>query len=143
SQGRIRRGQAVIVPNVMAYSEFSAVGLYDTEHHFLDLTELTPGRVSDLLHAFVDYTGAVQRIRPMWSSINANYLPPSGSSLIHPHRRAADDAVGSTAHRAIVERTGAWEAACWQRPTAPARRGPLCGGELGRGATLTRFSPAG
>lgn len=143
SQGRIRRGQAVIVPNVMAYSEFSAVGLYDTEQHFLDLPELTPGRVSDLLHAFVDYTDAVQRIRPMWSSINANYLPPSGSSLIHPHGQSAHDDVGTTAQRAIVEHSAAWEGNYWQQLIAQERHGPRWVGDLGRVAFLTPFAPVG
>lgn len=41
-EGRIRRGASAVVPNVMAYSEFSSVGLYDTSRHFVDLDGLTP-----------------------------------------------------------------------------------------------------
>ena len=34
-EGRIRLGQAVVVPNIMAYATHSAVGIYDTGRHFL------------------------------------------------------------------------------------------------------------
>ena len=32
----------MVVPNVMAYATHSAVGIYDSERHFLDLDELSP-----------------------------------------------------------------------------------------------------
>ncbi|TWP36221.1 hypothetical protein [Leekyejoonella antrihumi] len=145
ADGRIRRGNAVIVPNVMAYSEFSSVGLYDTERHFLDLPDLTGQRVGNLLSAFVDYTTALHRIRPMWSSVNANYLPPSGSSLIHPHAQSAHDDIGTTLHRTLVERSGAWQGAgaYWDELIARERGGPRWVGERGRVAFLTPFSPIG
>src|SRR5690606_4590335 len=111
AEGRIRRGSAVVVPNVMAYSEFSSVGLYDTQSHFLDLPELTPQRVGDLLEALTDYTRDVHGVRPMWSSLNANYLPPSGSSLIHPHAQSAHDDIGTTAQRRLVQLSEAWPGA--------------------------------
>lgn len=41
-EGRIRRGSAVVVPNVVPYSQYPTVGLYDTQRHFIDLPDLTP-----------------------------------------------------------------------------------------------------
>ena len=143
--GRIRRGSAVIVPNVMAYSEFSSVGLYDTDAHFLDLDELTPPRVGDLLGAFVEYTSALHRLRPLWSSVNANYLPPSGSSLIHPHAQSAHDDIGTTVQRLLVERSNAWPGAAtyWDQLVATEQAGPRWVGSRGRVAFLTPFAPTG
>jgi galactose-1-phosphate uridylyltransferase len=143
--GRIRRGSAVVVPNVMAYSEFSSVGLYDTTRHFLDLPDLAPTLVGDLLQAFVEYTNGVHGLRPMWSSINANHLPPSGSSLIHPHAQSAHDDIGTTVQRAIVQRSAAWTGgeSYWQQLVEQERRGPRWVGEHGRVAVLTPFAPVG
>jgi len=145
ADGRIRRGSAVIVPNVMAYSEFSSVGLYDTKRHFLDLPDLTGDRVGDLLSAFVEYTAALHRMRPMWSSVNANYLPPSGSSLVHPHAQSAHDDVGTTTQRMIIDRSQAWEGArsYWEQLIAEEQGGPRWVGELGRVRFLTPFAPVG
>lgn len=147
-EGRIRRGNAVVVPNVLAYSEFSSVGLYDTTRHFLDLPDLTASRVGDLLGALVEYTTALHRIRPMWSSINANYLPPSGSSLIHPHAQSAHDDVGTTLQRLLVERSAAWSGSServsyWDELLAQEQDGPRWVGRIGRVSFLTPFSPIG
>lgn len=148
-EGRIRRGNAVVVPNVLAYSEFSSVGLYDTTRHFLDLPDLTPSRVGDLLGALVDYTGALHRIRPMWSSINANYLPPSGSSLIHPHAQSAHDDIGTTLQRLLVDRSAAWRdgspgaGSFWDELLAQEEGGPRWVGQIGRVSFVTPFAPIG
>ena len=98
TEGRIRVGRAVVVPNIMAYATHSAVGIYDPGRHFLDLDELTPSLVGDALTAMVRHARAVRRLDPtaQWSSINANYLPPAGSSLVHPHVQSAHDAHGLT-----------------------------------------------
>lgn len=144
-EGRIRRGQAVVVPNIMAYSEYSSVGLYDTERHFVDLPDLTPGLVRDVLLALVDYTRAVQRLHPTWSSINANYLPPSGSSLVHPHAQSAHDAVGTTLQRQLIERSADWPGPdpFWHTLVAQELDGPRWVGQRGRVAFLTPFAPIG
>lgn len=146
SEGRIKRGSAVVVPNVMAYSEYSSVGLYDTERHFIDLPDLTPGLVGDLLEAFVEYTSGIHRIRPMWSSVSANYLPPSGSSLVHPHAQSAHDDIGTTGQRTLVERSAAWDGAqrsYWEELVDLEEGGPRWVGARGRVAFLTPFAPLG
>lgn len=144
-EGRIRRGSAVIVPNVMAYSEFSSVGLYDTASHFQDLDELTGDRVGDLLTAFVAYTTGVHRLRPMYSSVNANYLPPSGSSLVHPHGQSAHDDVGTTTQRELIERSNAWEGerSYWEALVEAEEGGDRWIGRRGRVAFLTPFAASG
>ncbi|MEO5744691.1 MAG: hypothetical protein ABIQ53_08910 [Terracoccus sp.] len=144
-EGRIRRGSAVIVPNVMAYSEYSSVGLYDTERHFVDLPDLTPALVRDLISGFVEYTRAINRVRPMWSSVNANYLPPSGSSIVHPHAQSAHDDIGTTIQRELIERSEAWpgELSYWDTLLAQEQGGPRWVGSRGRVAFLTPFAPIG
>jgi UDPglucose--hexose-1-phosphate uridylyltransferase len=148
AEGRIRVGQAVVVPNILAYATHSAVGIYDPGRHFLDLDELTPSLVGDALAAMVRHAQAVRRLDPaaVWSSINANYLPPSGASLVHPHLQSAHDAHGLTGQRVLVERSGAWKdrhGSYWAALTEQEAGGPRWVGHIGRVAWLTPFAPSG
>jgi UDPglucose--hexose-1-phosphate uridylyltransferase len=148
AEGRIRVGKAVVVPNVMAYATHSAVGIYDPGRHFLDLDELTPSVVGDALAAMVNHARAVRRVDPsaVWSSINANYLPPSGSSLVHPHLQSAHDAHGMTTQRLVVERSRDWKdryGSYWTALVDQESGGPRWVGHTGRVAWLTPFAPTG
>lgn len=92
-EGRLRRNHAAIVPNLMAYSTYSSVGIYDSSRHFLALADFTKEILFDAFSVMVDHSLAVRRARPdlVWSSISANYLPPSGSSVLHPHLQSSHD----------------------------------------------------
>ncbi len=147
-EGRIREGRAVVVPNILAYATHSAVGIYDPGRHFLDLDELTPPLVGDMLTAMVRHAQAVRRLDPeaAWSSINANYLPPSGASLVHPHVQSAHDACGLTSQRLLVERGQAWQERSgpyWATLVEQEAAGPRWVGHTGRVAWLTPFAPVG
>jgi galactose-1-phosphate uridylyltransferase len=147
-EGRIRVGRAVVVPNILAYATHSAVGIYDPGRHFLDLDEMTPTLVGDALIAMVRHAQAVRRFDPtaQWSSINANYLPPAGASLVHPHLQSAHDAHGVTGQRLLVERAGAWKerrGPYWPALVDQEAGGPRWVGQTGRIAWLTPFAPTG
>jgi UDPglucose--hexose-1-phosphate uridylyltransferase len=146
-EGRIRVGRAVVVPNILAYATHSAVGIYDTGQHFMDLDELTPTVIGDALNAMLRHALAVRDMDPtaVWGSINANYLPPSGASLIHPHLQSAHDAHGLTGQRLLVERSGQWDGAesYWTTLMGQEVGGPRWVGRIGRVAWLTPFAPSG
>ena len=149
AEGRIRQGRAVVVPNIMAYATHSAVGIYDPGRHFLDLEELTPSLVGDALTVMVRHAKLVRRLDPtaVWSSVNANYLPPSGSSLVHPHIQSSHDACGLTAQRLMAEQAGAWHerrlGSYWAALVEAEASGPRWVGHIGRVAWLTPFAPTG
>jgi galactose-1-phosphate uridylyltransferase len=149
AEGRIRVGQAVVVPNIMAYATHSAVGIYDPGRHFLDLDELTPSLVGDALTAMVRHAHAVRRLDPAaaWSSVNGNYLPPAGASLVHPHLQSAHDACGLTSQRLLAEQAGAWQErtgwSYWTDLVEQEADGPRWVGRTGRVAWLTPFAPTG
>ena len=147
-EGRIRIGKAVVVPNIMAYATHSAVGIYDPTRHFLDLDDLTPSIVGDALAAMVRHARAVRRADPtaLWSSINGNYLPPSGASLVHPHLQSAHDAYGLTGQRFLVEQSRTWKerrGSYWAALVDQEASGPRWVGHIGRVAWLTPFAPSG
>ncbi len=148
AEGRIRLGKAVVVPNVMAYATHSAVGIYDPERHFLDLDDLTPSIIGDALAAMVRHAQAVRRLDPtaLWSSINGNYLPPSGASLVHPHLQSVHDAYGLTGQRFLVEQSRAWQerhGSYWAALVEQEVGGPRWVGHTGRVGWLTPFAPSG
>jgi galactose-1-phosphate uridylyltransferase len=138
----------VVVPNILAYATHSAVGIYDTGRHFLDLDELTPATIGDALAAMVRHAQAVRRLDPaaQWSSISANYLPPAGASLVHPHLQSAHDDCGLTGQRLLAQRSGAWQeqhGPYWPALLEQEAGGPRWLGEIGRVAWLTPFAPTG
>jgi len=144
TEGRIRRGVSVIVPNVVAYAHHCSVGLYDVTRHFVDLDELTPTIVGDLLTGLAAYTRGVHALRPAWHSISANYLPPSGSSMIHPHAQTSHDHVGTTMQRRLVEASDAWVGRpFWEQLIEAEAGGPRWLGTRGRVVALTPWSPVG
>jgi galactose-1-phosphate uridylyltransferase len=148
AEGRIRVGRAVVVPNIMAYATHSAVGIYDPGRHFVDLDEMTPELIGDALIAMVRHAQAVRRFdaQAQWSSINANYLPPAGSSLVHPHLQSAHDAHGLTGQRLLAERSRDWQerhGSYWTALVDQEASGPRWVGQIGRVAWLTPFAPTG
>jgi UDPglucose--hexose-1-phosphate uridylyltransferase len=136
------------VPNIMAYATHSAVGIYDPGRHFLDLDDLTPSLVGDALTVMVRHARLVRRLDPtaVWSSISANYLPPSGASLVHPHLQSAHDACGLTGQRVLAEQSRAWHdrhGSYWAALVDQEAGGPRWAGHVGRVSWLTPFAPTG
>lgn len=98
AEGRINRGQALLFPNLLTYTQYSAVAVYSPDLHYLPLHAMTPQVVADNLAAHVEYLKAVKRAdgNAVWASINANHMLPSGSSLFHPHLQSSVDPLPST-----------------------------------------------
>ena len=96
--GRMRRGRAVLFPNLIAYAPHASVSVYAPELHVLPIGEMTPELMTDNLATQVAWLGAVARHDPAarWLSVNSNYLPQSGSSLFHPHLQGAANPVPTT-----------------------------------------------
>jgi galactose-1-phosphate uridylyltransferase len=104
-EGRIRRGEAVLFPNLLPYSSYSSVSVYSPARHFLPLGELTPALVADNLGTQVEFARAVMRHDQdaAWASVNANHMPPSGSSVFHPHLQGSVSPVPTTVQRLLAE----------------------------------------
>jgi len=86
SDGRIRRGESLVFPNLFPFAEYHAVATL-TQRHFLDLDEFTPEMLLDNIVASREYISLVcqedEKAKfPMWIW---NYMPPSAASIIHPH----------------------------------------------------------
>jgi len=104
-QGRIRRGEAVLFPNLLTYAKHSSVSVYSPALHYLPLERMTPRLVADNLAAQVAFDRAVLAADPdaCWVSINANHMLPSGSSLFHPHLQGSVDPLPTTMQQRLAD----------------------------------------
>ncbi len=103
--GRIRVGEAVLFPNLVPYAKWSSVSIYSPDRHLLALEELTPALLADNLATQVQFARAVLDHDPAsgWVSINANHLPPSGSSVFHPHLQGSANPFPTTMQRLLAD----------------------------------------
>ncbi|HKK26728.1 MAG TPA: hypothetical protein VKB18_01475 [Gemmatimonadota bacterium] len=103
--GRIRVGEAVLFPNLVPYAKWSSVSIYSPGRHLLPIGQITPGLMEDNLAAQAVFIRAVRAHDPdsVWASINANFLPPSGSSILHPHLQGAVNPTPTTVQRLLAE----------------------------------------
>jgi UDPglucose--hexose-1-phosphate uridylyltransferase len=105
SEGRIVRGEAVLFPNLHAYSSHSCVSVYSPRRHYLPLEDMTEQLLADNLLTQVAHAQAVIAVEPgaRWVSINANHMLPSGSSLFHPHLQGIVDSQPTTVQRMLAD----------------------------------------
>ena len=103
-EGRIRSGDAVLFPNLVPYARWSSVSVYSPVRHLLPLTELTPSLVAGNLRVQRDFGRAVLAVDPSaeWITLNANHLPPAGSSIFHPHLQGSANPLPTTMQRLLA-----------------------------------------
>jgi len=86
SKDRYSRGEALCVPNAFPYDENSAVTVM-TAQHYVGLTEFTHTILEDAFLCSIDYLNDLADTQKdaVYQSINWNYFPLAGGSIIHPH----------------------------------------------------------
>ena len=86
SRERYITGEAMCVPNAFPYDENGAVCIMCRDH-YMPLTAFTAGIIRDSLQCCFEYLKDVVIRQPdmIYQSVNWNYMPLAGGSLIHPH----------------------------------------------------------
>lgn len=84
--GRFVGKEAVVFPNLFPYSKHNAV-VRMSDQHYVKLEEFTEVLISDAYKSAHQYIQNVLEfdVKTNYISINWNYLPPSGGSILHPH----------------------------------------------------------
>jgi galactose-1-phosphate uridylyltransferase len=84
--GKIRIGRSTLFPNVLPLDRYAGVAVFSPQH-LVRMEELTPQMMKDAFLAVQEFIRMVSEIdrRAACLSINWNYMPPAGSSLVHPH----------------------------------------------------------
>ena len=86
-EGKLTSGDSVLFPNLAPYDSFSGVCVMGARH-YLPLTEITPEFIAHnfaLCREFFARVHALGHPESRYHVVNWNYLPPAGSSIIHPH----------------------------------------------------------
>jgi UDPglucose--hexose-1-phosphate uridylyltransferase len=86
-KGRIISDDMVLFPNIAPYDSLGAVATMGSLH-FIPMTEITPERITKAFGIAMEFFRTVHRTghpESVYHIINWNYMPASGSSLIHPH----------------------------------------------------------
>jgi UDPglucose--hexose-1-phosphate uridylyltransferase len=81
---RLTRGESVTFPNLFPFGEGHVVTVITREH---TVVEFTRQQITDALHSQVD----ALRLANGYASINWNFLPSAGASLVHPHMQGLSD----------------------------------------------------
>ena len=149
-EGWLTADDMVLFPNIAPYDSLSACATM-TSTHFVPMTAFGPERIANafkLAQRFfrlVDQSGHPESV---YHIVNWNYMPPAGSSLIHPHLQVFATSSAPNlmreelaAAKDYAEKTGGcfWEdlvkaeTACGQRFL----------GKIGRTNWLCAFAPMG
>jgi UDPglucose--hexose-1-phosphate uridylyltransferase len=85
-QGRIVQGEATVFPNLFPYGKYNGVVIFSGQH-YVRLEQFTPMMIKDAFLAAQTFVQAVMETdrEAQYVSINWNYLPQSGGSILHPH----------------------------------------------------------
>lgn len=86
-EGRLQVGGSVLIPNLHPYETHSAVVVM-TPEHYLSMQDINTAVMRDSIEVGLRYLRVVAEKDPVnarYSSINWNYMPYAGGSLIHPH----------------------------------------------------------
>lgn len=114
-EGRLRRGPAVLFPNLFPYDDISAVAVI-SEGHFHSMDDIPVQVVEDGLGIARDFFRRIESrpaAAPSYGIVTWNYMPPSGGTQVHPHMQVYHTTSPGnaltrelTAERAYRERVG-------------------------------------
>jgi UDPglucose--hexose-1-phosphate uridylyltransferase len=86
-EGRMVLDDKVLFPNIAPYESLSACATLDSRH-FIPMHEITASHIVDAFCLAIRFFRRLDEINhpeSVYHLINWNYMPASGSSLIHPH----------------------------------------------------------
>lgn len=85
-EGRFTHGDALLFPNLFPYSKHNGVAIFSGDH-YVRLSDFTEEMISNAFLVTKKYIEKVMEVdkAATFASINWNYLPWSGGSILHPH----------------------------------------------------------
>jgi galactose-1-phosphate uridylyltransferase len=100
-------GEAVCFPNAFPYDENGAVTVI-TKKHFVLSNEFTENMLKDAFSCCIDYLIDVKKNQPeaVYQSINWNYLPTAGSSILHPHLQVTASSIPTNYYSDVLKTIG-------------------------------------
>lgn len=149
-EGRIISDDMVLFPNIAPYDSLGAVATMGNRH-FMPMTEITPERIAKAFRLAMEFFRRVHRMghpESVYHIINWNYMPASGSSLIHAHLQVFASSVAPNLMREELRAaqtylrkkgTNYWD----DLVKAEEGSGERYLGRIGRTTWLTAYAPMG
>jgi UDPglucose--hexose-1-phosphate uridylyltransferase len=149
-EGRLISEDMVLFPNIAPYDSLGAVATMGSRH-FMPMTEITPERIAKAFGLAMDFFRRINRLghpESVYHVINWNYMPASGSSLIHSHLQVFASSVAPNLMREELEAaqvylrdngTNYWDDLVRTEEAS----GERFLGRIGRTTWLTAYAPMG
>jgi galactose-1-phosphate uridylyltransferase len=149
-EGRMTAQDKVLFPNLAPYDSLGAVATLGGQHYIpmTDISKQTIKEGFDLAMAFFRRVDSIGHPEAVYHLINWNYMPPSGSSLIHPHLQVFSSSSAPNLMREELtnaqryqekHRSNFWD----DLITEEAHTGDRYLGDIGRSVWLTAYAPMG
>ena len=150
SEGRLQRDDMVIFPNIAPYDSIGAVATFGSRH-YIPMTDFSADHMAaafSFVSDFFQRIAATDHPESVYHIVNWNYMPPAGSSLIHPHLQVFSTSTAPNLMRHEIEASrdyhGRHGSAYWDDLVAAERdTGDRYLGRIGRTHWLTAFAPMG
>lgn len=147
--GRLEKGETVLFPNLFPVAPYHAV-VMTGEKHGRTLDDFSSALLFDAFSVSVEFIRRCFRYDPTarFFTINVNFMPPAGASVVHPHVQVIGSPVAMTHHALLLERSLAFQAdtgSCYWLDLVETERetGERWLGEIGPCRWFTAFSPTG
>jgi len=86
-EGRMTLGDKILFPNIAPYDRLSAVATLGNRH-YIPMTDIAPRQIADGFRLALKYFRHLDDMKhpeSVYHLVSWNYMPASGSSIIHPH----------------------------------------------------------
>ena len=148
--GRMHKDDMTLFPNLAPYDSIGAVATMGNRH-FIPMAAIEPERIQKALGLAMDFFRRIRDLNhpeAVYHIVNWNYMPPAGSSLIHPHLQVFCTSFAPNlmrqeleAARAYFEDRGSnyWD----DLVAAEIAQGERFLGQIGRTSWLSAYAPIG
>lgn len=149
NKGRIQHGEAIVFPNLFPYSKHNGVVVFSGQH-YVKLQDFTAEMIKNAFLAAQHY---IQKIietdsAVKYVSINWNYLPEAGGSILHPHLHVIGSETATNYQQQVNNAVQAFEQtnghAFFEKLSVVEKKiGERWIGEIGEVAWMHAFAPKG
>jgi UDPglucose--hexose-1-phosphate uridylyltransferase len=149
-EGRMQKEDMVIFPNIAPYDSIGAVATFGARH-YIPMTAFQPEHLASAFGFALDFFRRIENTghpESVYHMINWNYMPPAGSSLIHPHLQVFSTSSAPNlmrqeleASKNYLDRRGSnfWD----DLVVAERQSNERYLGKIGRSHWITAFAPLG
>ena len=148
-EGRLQKKDMVIFPNIAPYDSIGAVATFGP--HYIPMTDFSADLIADAFGFALEFFKRVEdsgHPESVYHLVNWNYMPPAGSSLIHPHLQVFSTSSAPNLMREELKASEVYsknqDSNFWDDLIQVERKsGQRYLGKIGRAHWMTSFAPMG